>query len=144
MWLWLSFGAAVLWGLDYAITGQVLKKISFPTLISIELLCGFLVMLVITLVTKSWKADFSTILSSRSLFILIAIITVSFAVANLLITASIQQKGASIASIIEISYPFFVVIFTGLIFKENDLNAATMIGGVLVFLGVSVIYLFNK
>ena len=53
-----------------------------------------------------------------------------------MITASIQMKGASIASIIEISYPFFVVLFTYLIFKESNLNTATIIGGILVFVVV--------
>lgn len=144
MWFWLALSAALLWGIDYAFTGQALKKISFSTLIAIELFFGFLVMAVIAAATGSWRQDILTILSSKNLLILVAVITVSFIAANLMITASIQQKGAGIASIIEISYPFFVVLFSWLIFKDGALNSATWIGSTLVFLGVSVIYIFNR
>ena len=46
MWIIYSVIAAVLWGLDYALTGKVLERIRFSTLLSIELFFGFIVMVV--------------------------------------------------------------------------------------------------
>jgi drug/metabolite transporter (DMT)-like permease len=144
MWFWLSIGAAVLWGLDYALTGQVLKKISFPTLLVIELLFGFIVTAIVAMATGGWKQDFVSLSTSKSLLFFVAVIVICFVIANLMITASIQEKGASIASLIEISYPFFVVLFSWFLFKDESVNTATLLGGVLVFMGVSIIYIFNR
>lgn len=144
MWFWLSLSAAALWGFDYALSGQVLKKISFPTLISIELFFGFIAMVIISLMSGGWKQDIVTLSASKTVVISVVIITLCFIAGNAMITMSIQEKGASIASIIEMSYPLFVVLLTWLIFKENTLNLATVVGGILVFVGVAVIYLFNK
>lgn len=144
MWLVYAVGASILWGLDYALTEKILKKISFPTLLSIELFFGFISMLAISLVLGSYKTDFHTITNSKTLLYLVIGITLSFAFANTFIVLSIQGKNASIAGLIEIAYPLFIVLFSWLLFKENNLNLATWIGGGLVFVGVSVIYLFNK
>ena len=144
MWFWLSLLAAFLWGIDYALTGQVLKKLSLLTLLSVELFFGFLVTLLITVFTGIWKQDFGILFSSKILMVLVFIIMICFATANIMITASIQEKGASIASIIEISYPFFVALVTWIIFKERSFNVATVAGGLLIFVGVIMIYLSNR
>ena len=101
-------------------------------------------MLILSLVLGSYKSDFNTIVNSKNLFYLVIGITLSFAFANTFIVLSIQGKNASVAGLIEIASPLFIVMFSWVLFKENHLNVATSIGGFLIFVGVSVIYLFNK
>lgn len=65
-------------------------------------------------------------------------------VADVFIGLSIHAKNATLAGLIEISYPIFIVIFAYFLFKEHQLNTATVFGGLLVFVGVFIIYFFNR
>jgi drug/metabolite transporter (DMT)-like permease len=143
MWFWLSLLAAILWGIDYALTGQVLKWLSFPTLIAIQLFFTTILMFAIAFFSGSWKRDLTLLFSSRAMVVSVGIITLCFALANMMITISIQEKGASVASLIEISYPFFVVLITWFVFKDASVSAPTFVGGLLVFSGIATIYLAN-
>jgi len=53
--------------------------------------------------------------------------------------AAMSAKNPTIVSLIEISYPLFVVIFAWLFFREMQLNPMTICGGLLVIAGVTVI-----
>ena len=55
-----------------------------------------------------------------------------------------SAKNPTLASLIEISYPIFVVVFAWLFFREMQLNAMTLFGGLLVLAGVSVIILGER
>jgi drug/metabolite transporter (DMT)-like permease len=52
---------------------------------------------------------------------------------------SIASKNATLASLIEISYPVFVAVFAYLLFREIHVNPSVIIGGLLVFAGVAMI-----
>ena len=56
-----------------------------------------------------------------------------------LLYVSIGQKNATLASLIEISYPVFVALFAYVLFREVALDALTLLGAALVFAGVGVI-----
>jgi drug/metabolite transporter (DMT)-like permease len=53
--------------------------------------------------------------------------------------AAMGAKNPTLASLIEVSYPLFVVFFTWVFFREIQLNAMTCMGGLLVLAGVMVI-----
>jgi len=144
MWIIFALTASILWGLDYTLTESVLKKISFPTLLSIELFFGFVSMLVIAIIFKTYKPDFLVIMSSRKIFWTVVVIVLSFIIANTLIVLSINGKNATLSGLIEISYPLFIVFFSWLILKENNLNFGTSIGATLIFIGTSLIYFFSR
>ncbi|MFZ2150952.1 MAG: EamA family transporter [Candidatus Absconditicoccaceae bacterium] len=75
---------------------------------------------------------------------LFIIVTVLFLVANALILVAIKSKNATVASLIEISYPIFVVLFSYIFWKNIHLNFWTIIGGVMILGGIVLVYLFNK
>ena len=52
---------------------------------------------------------------------------------------AVEAKNASLASMIEISYPLFVVLFTWIFFREIQLSGMTFLGGILVIAGVCLI-----
>lgn len=58
--------------------------------------------------------------------------------------AAMSAKNPTLASLIEISYPIFVMIFTWIFFREVEFNLVTLFGGLLVIAGVSVIILGDR
>lgn len=60
-----------------------------------------------------------------------------------LLFTSIDKLGASMAAMIEISYPLFVVLFCYLL-MGTTVNWAVLLGGGLIFAGSCVIMLFGR
>ena len=52
---------------------------------------------------------------------------------------AVRGRNATLASLIEISYPVFVALFAWLLFREIHVNASVVVGGLLVFAGVCLI-----
>jgi drug/metabolite transporter (DMT)-like permease len=75
-------------------------------------------------------------------WLLVAI--VSSATGGLLIYVAIGEKNATLASLIEISYPFFVAVFAWLFFRDIQFNWQTLIGGALILGGVAVVFLGER
>lgn len=75
---------------------------------------------------------------------LFIIVTVLFLVANALILVAIKSKNATVASLIEISYPIFVVLFSYIFWKNIHLNFWTIIWWVMILWWIVLVYLFNK
>jgi drug/metabolite transporter (DMT)-like permease len=144
MWVIYSILAAIFWGLDYTLTGKVLEKINFSTLLTIELFFGFLVTLGLTLASGSYITDLPSIFSSKQIIAFIAAIIICFNIANVFIVISIGSGNATLSGLIEISYPLFIAGFSWLLFREVTVNLGTSLGGALILLGVLSIYFFNK
>ena len=143
MWALYAIIAAILWGVDYALTENVLKSVRLPMLLSIELFFGFLTMLGIALFTGSYKADWAGLFTSNRTIALVVAIVVAFNIANMFIVLSIGEKNATLSGLIEISYPLFIALFSWLFFKENNLSVGAIFGGILVLGGVSLIFFSN-
>jgi len=134
-----AIGAAVTWGLVYTIDQKVLFSVSPITLLFIDSIITAIIMLPfiffgnssIKNVLVSGKLNLSLIITS----IILAII------ANFLIFSGIKILDASTASIIEIAYPFFVVLFSYVFFKSHP-NIYFFIGGILIFVGSIIIMKF--
>ena len=144
MWLLFAVGASVFWGITYVINEQVYKHISVLSSIAITLAVSGLFVGLVALGTGTFSRDIATLSASpKVLWLLLAGIVV-LTVAELLIGFSIVGKNATIAGLIEISYPLFIVLFSYLLFKESNLSVATVVGGAFVFVGVGIIYVFNR
>ena len=66
-------------------------------------------------------------------------ITLTSLAGSVLLYLSIRSRNATMASLIEISYPFFVALFAYLLFRDVHLNRNILFGAVLVFSGVALI-----
>src|ERR1039457_781648 len=78
MWALYAIIAAVLWGVDYALTEKALQSIRFPMLLSIELFFGFLTMLGIAIFSGSYKSDLAGLFSSNKTMLLVVAIVIAF------------------------------------------------------------------
>lgn len=144
MWILFALCASVLWGLSYILFEQIYKKISVATSLAIVTFVMFFVMLAISYFSGKLKVDLATIASSKKLTWLVAAGTATAIIADVCIAFSIVTKNATLAGLIEISYPLFIALFAYLLFKENQLTLSTILGGLLIFSGIGIIYFFNK
>lgn len=132
------------WGVSYAISEQLYKYVSIYTVMAIDCLLlaiGFFITAHITGVVGS---DLQTIGSSSKVFWLFVAGVITFGVAELFIALSITSKNATLAGLIEVSYPLFIILFSYLLFKENHVNWGIALGGLLIFCGVAMVYWFSR
>jgi drug/metabolite transporter (DMT)-like permease len=144
MWILYAIGASVLWGLNYVLAEQLYKNISVISSIAITTFFTFLITLLVAIHQGVFSKDIGTILDSKKLIIILVAEIIVFILADLLIAFSIIEKSATVAGLIEISYPLFIALFAYLIFRESELNISISIGGILIFIGVGIIYFFNR
>lgn len=143
MWFIYALSAAILWGLTYAFDGQIYKHISVVTSLAIVSLLTFVVTSALAYHFGSLQEDLTTIASSKRILWLVIFGAITFLAAEILIGVSISHKNATLAGLVEISYPFFIAAFSFLVFREQQMNAVVLVGGLLIFAGVSVIYIFG-
>lgn len=141
-WYLAALGAAVVWGLHYPLLDQALKKISIVSALS---LTAIPVVLLALFSYRQIAADFEIVRTLPvSEQLTIASIMLTSIVASSLLFASIGSKNATLASLIEITYPVFVALFAFLLFKTVHLNWSVVAGGALIFAGVFIIILNNR
>lgn len=144
MWIIYALGASLLWGLTYVLNEQVYKKVSFETSIFLTTLCTAAAMLLLAIYKNSIVQDLRNILSTPKLAFLVLASVLVFILAEICIALSITSKNATLAGLVEISYPVFIALFAFILFKENTINTTTLIGASLIFAGVFTIYHFNQ
>ena len=145
MWMVYALSAAVIWGISYAASGRVIARGMSP------LVFFFYYALFGSLAAGAALGVSGRLGSLASELRLLGHDTVWFGVAvlasaagALLIYVAIGEKNATLASLIEISYPFFVALFAWLLFREVQINWSALAGGLLIFAGVGVIFWGNR
>ena len=140
-WYITAVAAALVWGVHYPLVDYALKRIS---VFSVLLLTAVPVLLLLPWYQRTLKNDIvvwqGLPWSERLPILAIAITSLLGAV---LLYVSISGKNATLASLIEISYPVFVALFAYLLFRELHVNASVLIGAALVFSGVALIIWHN-
>ena len=75
---------------------------------------------------------------------MIAAIGLTSLLGAVLLYISIAGKNATLASLIEITYPVFVAFFAYLIFRQIHLNTSVVVGGLMVIAGAGLIIYNNQ
>ncbi|GMQ90767.1 MAG: hypothetical protein BMS9Abin11_0071 [Gammaproteobacteria bacterium] len=141
-WYFAALGAALVWGMHYPLMGYVLKKLS---LVSALVLAGLPVLVVGLVGHKTLAQDMAVIKSMTwSERLPIMAIPLTSLLATVLLYHAINSKNATLASLLEISYPVFVVFFAYLFFREWHINNSVLIGAVFIFSGVALIITGNR
>ena len=131
-----------MWGFGYALSEKVMKDSFHPLFIMI--ITGFLYLtlsLVAAYFTNNLKSGFQTITNNPNSLISVSLVSLSVVVGSFLILYAITLKNATMVNLIEITYPIFTLIFAYIIMKEVQITPATLLGGLLIFAGIGVIYL---
>lgn len=144
MWLIYAILASVIWGLDYTLGEKIFRsKISPITLLFLQLLFGVIAFFIIGTRSNQLKQDISVLMTNTQTLWWVLLALLTFNAGNLLIFLSIQAKNATLAGLIELSYPIFTVLFSWLLFNETHLTPSVITGSLFIFAGVFIISLFN-
>jgi len=136
-WYIAAIGAAILWGIHYPLVDHALRRVS---LVSVLLLTALPIVVVSLLAARDIAADLVALRAMRwpEQLAIFAIMLTSLG-GTVLLYLSITGKNATLASLIEISYPVFVALFAYLLFRQIQFNASVVLGACFVFLGVGII-----
>lgn len=130
----LALVAALLWGASYTLSAKVLRGVE--PLVMLPVASAFR-LLWFTGLFALFARDKLSQLSAKSVG-LIGVETLFSTAATLAIMTAITRIGASRASLLEISYPIFVVLLSA-VFMKTPITANMIIGGAIVLLGVAII-----
>lgn len=128
--------AAILWGFDYAIAEKVYDKYSIYTSMFFSFLIGLVVSVIIGY--NQIKSDIPNLNNDYHTWLLLLNVVITN-VAMIFIALSIKESNATIAGLIEISYPLFIIIFSYMMFGDLHITNKTIIGGLFIFIGITII-----
>jgi drug/metabolite transporter (DMT)-like permease len=139
-WMYATL-AAMIWGVHYPLVGKALTTISPITVYFIPsiVLFAFLPFYYKTLISDYHSLMAGDVSVKISAF---ALMFTSIA-ASLLLYKAIYGSNATVASLIEITYPVFVALFAFIIFNENHLTWNVAAGGMLIMAGTGLIIYNN-
>lgn len=143
MWIFLALGASLFWGLTYVFNEQIYKKISVLTSLGLTSIIVGVITLAVAVGVGTLKPDLVVLGGSKKLLWYFFGGVGALLIAELFIGFSIVAKNATVAGLIEISYPIFIALFGYFLFK-NQITMPTILGAVVIFIGIFVIYYFNR
>ncbi len=140
-WYLAALGAALVWGVHYPLVDFALKRIS---LISVLLISSVPIVAAAIFFHRSIVADYHALqrMASGERALILAIGITSL-IASAFVFLAIRGKNATLASLIEISYPVFVALFAYLLFRQADLSLPVVVGALLAFTGIGIIIWSN-
>lgn len=142
MWIIFAVSASLFWGIGYVLNEEIYKKISIYSYLAIASFAVGIATLLIAYFTNSIKPDFIAISSSKKLLLYVILGVVTLLLAELSIGSAIVAKNAVLSSLIELSYPVFIALFSYLLFK-NQITYSTVLGGAIIIFGVFIIGYYN-
>jgi drug/metabolite transporter (DMT)-like permease len=140
-WYVTALSAAIIWGIHYPLIDFAMKRLSVYSVLLISVIP---IVLAIPLFTRQLGRDVAIF---RMLPVneqwMIAAIGATSTLGAVLLYLSINSKNATLASLIEITYPLFVVIFAYLFFRQLHLTPSVVIGGLMIMAGAGLIIYHN-
>jgi drug/metabolite transporter (DMT)-like permease len=145
MWIFYALFASLCWGISYASCGPLLQRGVNPVIFLMGYsFFGFIGSVILLLVSGKYHQAGGLAGLSRSDLGWFIFSVAGSALGAYLTYAAMGAKNPTLVALIEISYPIFVVLFAWLFFREMQLNAVTLCGGILVLAGVAVIIVGGK
>jgi len=141
-WFFYALTAAVLWGIGYVLSEKLLREgisPAFMMVVSASITLPLYLLLSVQL--ENFRENITHLFGNVKTLISIVMMALTVVGGNYFVLKSIDQKNATLASFVEISYPLFVFLFAWIFFKEVQLNWGTAFGALLIFCGITVIYL---
>jgi drug/metabolite transporter (DMT)-like permease len=141
-WYLAALGAAVTWGVYYPLVDMALKRIS---LYSVILLSMIPVLLVMPLFLKTVSSDIETVktlpVSEQWIIASLGLIGLF---GEVMVYLAIGGKNATLASLIEMTYPVFVVLFAYVFYRQMHVTASVFVGGLMILVGAGLIIYNNQ
>jgi drug/metabolite transporter (DMT)-like permease len=141
-WYVAALGAAVTWGIYYPLVDMALKRIS---LFSVILLSMIPVLLAMPLFLKVVADDIETVktLPPSEQWVIASLGLIGL-FGEVMVYMAISGKNATLASLIEMTYPIFVVLFAYIFYRQMHVTTSVLIGGLMVLMGAGLIIYNNQ
>jgi drug/metabolite transporter (DMT)-like permease len=141
-WYIPAIAAAVVWGLHYPLIEFALRRVSLTTVVLLTALPMALVALAFPArLAADWRLFAALPATERWL---IGAIAVTSLAGTVLLYLAVRGRNATLASLVEISYPAFVALFAWLLFREWQINTGVLAGAALVLAGTTLIILNSR
>lgn len=132
----LALGAAITWGLVYTIDQRILKDVAPSTILFIQAIVSVVALFIYQLFHRAdWKSFTAAPKQAIGLLVLTAVLTLG---ANTMILVSIKHLNAATASLLEITYPLFVILFSLIMFRSH-FSLMYLLGAALIMIGAGII-----
>ncbi len=135
-----AFGAALTWGLVYTVDQRILTDLSPLGLLFLYSFFTAVVLAPIVHLRGLGMADIAAL--DRTSMVYVGLGLVLTLIANTLILYSIKHLGASTASLVEITYPIFVVAASFVLYATVP-SIPTLLGGSLILTGAFIITYYS-
>lgn len=143
MWIIYALSASVVWGLDYVLAERFFKaRVSPLSFLALQSLTATLILFPLAM-RCGLLGELRNAVNVQMGWWQIPAALIGFTAGNYLVACAIQAKNATLASLIEISYPLPIVLFSLVLLGTTHLSMGALVGGSLIVIGVVVIYLFN-
>jgi drug/metabolite transporter (DMT)-like permease len=141
-WYVAALGAAIVWGIHYPLIDFAMKRLSVYSVLLISVIPIVLLMPVFLRgVARDVQIYRALPLSEQWL---IAVVAVTSTLGALFLYTAVSGRNATLASLIEITYPVFVVFFAWLFFRQLHVNLSVIAGGILILVGAGLIIYNNR
>lgn len=128
-WYIYSISAALSWGFLYVLMEILIRRGINPISVVFVFVPVYTISMIITMFTNNRiLKDYKTIIDSNQLLVIILVISFLDLFANWCILTATKLKSASMTSMIEITYPFFILIFSIFLFKEFHFKWEYLLG----------------
>lgn len=141
-WYVAALAAAITWGIYYPLVDMALKRIS---LFSVILLSMIPVFLALPLFMRTVGQDIDTVksLPASEQWMILSLGLIGL-FGEVMVYLAISGKNATLASLIEMTYPLFVVVFAYVFFRQMHVTTSVFIGGLMVIIGAGLIIYNNQ
>lgn len=140
-WYIAALLAAITWGIYYPLVDMALKKIS---LYSVILLSMIPVLLAMPLFMRTISNDIETVrhLPATEQWTILSLGLIGL-FGEVMVYMAITEKNATLASLIEMTYPLFVVLFAWLFYRQLHVTPSVFAGGLMILVGAGLIIYNN-
>jgi len=141
-WYVAAIGAAIIWGIHYPLIDFAMKRLSVYTVLLISVL-PVLFLMPVFIRDLARDVDVFKLLPTSEQW-LVAAIGLTSTLGAVLLYLSVNSKNATLASLIEITYPLFVVFFAYIFFRQVHVNTSVILGGLMILLGAGLVIYNNQ
>ena len=140
-WYVAALAAAITWGIYYPLVDMALKRISLYSVIVLSMIP---VLLAMPWFMKTVSRDIETVrsLPASEQWMILGLGLIGL-FGEVMVYLAIHGRNATLASLIEMTYPVFVVIFAWLFFRHMHVTPSVLIGGLMILVGAAIVIYFN-
>ena len=135
--------SAACWGIQYVLMEVLFRRINFAAAFtSMSLANGIAVTLLMFAIYP--KQDWKPLWESWSVLGLLTLYLLAGSGAYVFNAYAIAAKNATLASLLEISYPVFIVLFTAFFLRKVHLNLLGFLGAALILAGCALVVFSSR